>query len=146
MQRYAGKAYHMGRLNVDVDLLKGLEERVDALGIEAGYLWVLGALKQGTVGFFNQKERAYETIEILKPVEIVVCHGNISRKEGEVALHLHLSVADETGAVFGGHLEPGNRVFVAEYCIAEFSGEPLKRMHRPEMNLALWSADDETTK
>ena len=143
MQCYPAKEYHLGRLDVDVDLLEGLEKKVDALGIEAGYLWVLGALKKGAVGFFNQKDRAYQTIEISKPLEIVVCHGNISRKEGALALHLHLSVAEETGAVYGGHLEPGNQVFVAEYCIAEFTGEPLERVHRPEMNLALWPSDGE---
>ncbi len=138
MRSFALRKFHLGRLHEGDDLLSSLTDRASGAGIHSGYVWVLGTLSKAVLGFYNQEEKVYDELRFVQPLEIVTCHGNISNKDGEVALHLHMTVGDEMGQVFGGHVMPENEVVVAEFCIAELEGEPLRREHEPDLNLDLW--------
>ena len=58
----------------------------------------------GVTGYFDTGERRFKSSEITGDLEIVSLAGNINKMNGETYLHLHMSVADESGKVFGGHL------------------------------------------
>lgn len=138
MRTYEMDRFHMGRIEPGGDLLEEIEAILVDRGIRSGYLWVLGAVRSGAVGYFDQQEEKYDRIELNEPMEIVVCQGNISMKGGRPFAHLHVNFSDAEGKTYGGHLVPGNEVFVAEVCIAEFSGVPLEREPIPELGLELW--------
>ena len=138
MRTFNAQKFQMGRIPPGEDLLQSIHEILTNRSIQSGYVWVLGALRNASVGYFDQKTREYETISIDEPVEIILCHGNVSLKEGKPFAHLHLSVGKRNGEMFGGHLETGNEVFVAEVCIAEFDGEAHERLLQPDLDLALW--------
>jgi len=138
VRRFEVHGFHMGRLHEEDDLLAALTEKAAEADIRAGYVWALGTVSRAVLGFYNQEHKEYDELHYEEPLEIVSCHGNISEKAGDVALHLHMTVGDEFGQVYGGHVMPGNRVVVAEFCIAQFSGEPLRREHEEDLNLDLW--------
>ncbi len=141
MRTFEMDRYHMGRLRPGEDLLEGIESLLSEKGIRAGYLWVLGAVRTGAIGFFDQEEQVYRTIEFDEPMEILTCQGNVSMKEGRPFPHAHITFGDSRGRAVGGHLVAGNEVFVAEVCIAEFSGHPLERVDIPELGLQLWRTE-----
>jgi len=109
----------MGKLKVDVDLLKGIEELVRREKIHTGViLSAVGALKKAT--FRNLKvlpsdfkvhthHRLYLDLE--QPMEIVSLTGWIAPLEdGTPELHAHFSastVMGDTVVTLGGHLTPG---------------------------------------
>ncbi len=138
MRTYQLEKLHMGRLVAGDDLLTALTGATEKLKISSGYIWALGTVKRGVLGFFDQDEKEYVELTFDEPLEIVTCHGSISRKGDDTVLHLHMTVGDELGQAYGGHVMPGNEVLVTEFCIAEFDGEPLCRERDEELDLDLW--------
>ena len=128
----------MGRLQSGVDLLNGLTDKVCEVGVRAGYVFALGTLRNAVIGFYDQDRKEYDSLFFDEPLEIVTCQGNISIKDEQVMLHLHISIGDEKGEMYGGHLMEGSEVAVVEFCIAEFSGDPLERNYDEEFKLDLW--------
>jgi len=78
-------------------------------------------------------------VELNRKLEIASCTGNISIKDGETFVHLHIVLAGRDGKAFGGHLMPGTRVFAAEYFIMDLAGKKLHRVKDPYTGLPLWS-------
>ncbi len=109
----------MGKLRMDIDLLKGIEELVKTEGVRTGLILSgVGALKKAT--FRNLKilppdfkiekhHRLY--LELEQPMEIVSLTGWIaSREDGEPEIHAHFSastVMEDKVVTLGGHLTPG---------------------------------------
>jgi predicted DNA-binding protein with PD1-like motif len=109
----------MGKLAMDIDLLKGIEELVQREKIRTGVILSgIGALQKAT--FRNLKimpldlkvekhHRLY--LELEQPMEIVSLTGWIATKEdGEAEIHAHFSastVIDERVVTLGGHLTSG---------------------------------------
>jgi len=71
-------------------------------------------------------------------LEIVSGIGNYSILENEIFLHSHISLIDEGGQTFGGHLESGTIVYSCEYFIQELLGNTLLRTLDEETGLYLW--------
>ncbi len=135
MRSYKIEQFHMGRLVQGEDLLHGLVQRVHAVEILSGYVWAVGTLDCSV--FRSPPGEPQITLD--GPLEIVTCTGNVSQKHSKSVLHLHMGVADRKGRVYGGHVVPGNRVVVLEFCVAEFSGSPLVRERDEKLGLDLWS-------
>ncbi len=128
-----------GSIERGEDLLESLEEIIIKAEIEAGFVQVLGAVKKARMGYFNQSSMEYEIHEFNKPMEILHCMGNISlSQEEKPTLHAHIVLGDNGGNAFGGHLEKGTEVFVAETIIQEYHGKPQQRKKDPESGLTLW--------
>ena len=137
-QYQAGRLF-LGRLTYGEDLLKELSGLCESRNIQMGTLQVIGAVQSACLGFYQQKEKRYQRTTLSSPAEITSCLGNISSKEGKIFIHAHLTLADEQGNVFGGHLMPGTTVFAAEFQIRELQGEILHRGEDAATGLALWS-------
>lgn len=109
----------MGKLKMDIDLLKGIQELAKKEGIRTGVvLSAVGALRKAT--FRNLKllppdlkvqkhHRLY--LELEQPMEIVSLTGWMATKEdGDLELHAHFSastVMEDKVVTLGGHLIPG---------------------------------------
>ena len=133
----AGKVYK-GRLPRGEDLLESMTRFVKELDIEAGHIQVLGAVRNATIGYFNQDTTEYEYIDFNKPMEILHCAGNISLLDGEPMIHAHITLSDEDGKAYGGHLSENTEIYVAEVILKEFVGEPKERFIDEESGLTLW--------
>lgn len=132
------KAVYMGRLPYEGDLLEELTKFVVDKGIRGGQIQVIGAVKKTVVGFYDQEKRQYFTIKIDKPMEILSLIGNISIKDGSPFIHAHITLADENGKSWGGHLMAGTVVFAGEFIIRELEGDDLVRAYDEETGLTLW--------
>ena len=64
----------------------------------------LGATNSFTVGVFNASEKKYYINSFQWDFEIVSLTLSINTMNGEFYSHLHMSCGDDTGKVFGGHL------------------------------------------
>ena len=72
-------------------------------------------------------------------MEILSLIGNISLKDDKPFVHAHITLADQEGRAWGGHLAEGTKVFAGEFVIQEYLTEkPLVRHLDEETGLFLW--------
>ncbi len=128
----------MGRIPYGEDVLDSLTGFVREKGIKKGRLQMIGAVQRAVVGFYDSRSGKYVDIVYDKSMEVLSLTGNISVKDGEPFVHAHVTLGDEQGRSFGGHLMGGTVVFAAEFIIEEFQGEDLERKHDQTTGLALW--------
>jgi predicted DNA-binding protein with PD1-like motif len=74
-------------------------------------------------GLFDPKQRKYFVNAFERDMEIVSLTGNITRRDGEPYLHIHISAADKEGRVVGGHLNEGRVSLTCEAVVKVFDGE-----------------------
>jgi len=142
-ERMMVRQYRLGRqfvarLDHDADLLKYLEEFAARNEIRVGHFAVIGAVKSGAIGFYDQGDKSYRIVRLDRHLEIAGCLGNISLRDGKPAIHAHISLADESGATFSGHLMEGTVVFAGELWATELLGDDLERVPDDLTKLALW--------
>ena len=128
----------MGRLKFGGDLLEELSAVCEQNDIRLGRTEALGAVQKARVGFYNQKDRKYEFLEIDKPLEITSLTGNISLRDGKPVVHAHVTLSDSKGNAFGGHLAPGTIVFACEFIVHSYDGPEYVRDYDEDTGLPLW--------
>jgi hypothetical protein len=128
----------VGRLAHGADLLAELNRISAEAGVRAGRVEAIGAVSRARFGYYDQKRREYGYIECQEPLEILALVGNVSLKDGQVFVHAHVTLADEAGRAFGGHLAEGTTVFAAEYRIEELTGIALHRTPDAATGLTTW--------
>ncbi len=131
----------LASLDHDSEIVASITNLAESLGIEAGAVAAIGALKRAEIGYYDQVTHEYRPMEIDGPVEISSLSGNISIRDGKPFLHAHATLADSEGNVVGGHLSRGT-VFAAEVYLRELLGPPPTRRHDPATDLFLWSDAD----
>lgn len=128
-------------LDHDSEIVVSIANLAEWLGVEAGIVAAIGALKRAEIGYYDQVAHEYRAIEIDHPMEITSLIGNISTRDGKPFLHAHATLADSEGNVRGGHLSSGT-VFAAEVYLRELTGQSPVRRHDPTTDLFLWSETD----
>lgn len=113
---------YMFRVPEDAELVSYLAEFAKERGIRVGIIGAIGALKDCTIGFYDQQEQKYEYIRIEEEVELANLSGNISVKEGHPFVHVHVVLGRRDGSTYSGHLVEA-KVFVAEVLVAELVGD-----------------------
>jgi uncharacterized protein len=119
------------------DLLDGLNRAVADLGLEAATIQVIGALEQARLGFFDQERGEYLPIEA-GHVEISAGLGNVSIRDGQPFVHLHLVVSGRDGGSLGGHAMEGCRAFVVEAYFRRLDGPAPVRTESRGGVLKVW--------
>ncbi len=99
--------------------------------ILAGEVSGIGATNDVTVGLFDTNEKAYHSTTYTGDMEITSLSGNISRMDGEPYLHLHITVADGSNRVIGGHL---NRCVVSVTSEITISVSEMHTLRTPDEN------------
>jgi len=139
---YKIKNFYMGNLPHGKDLLAELTHFCSEKVIQTGILIAIGAVKDATVGYYNQIEKKYQTLYFNKHLEIASLNGNISEKDNKTMVHSHILLTDSEGKAFGGHLMPGTTIFACEFWIFELEGEKLIRGYDEVTGLHLWKMGD----
>jgi len=129
----------MGRLAKGADLLSALEQVCRETGVRLGELTAIGAVGKARVGYYDQERQGYAFEQWDRPLEILSLVGNVSLKDGEPFVHAHVTLADERGRGFGGHLAEGTTVFACEFVLREYLSEKdYVRVPDAHTGLSLW--------
>lgn len=132
----------MGRLNFGGDLLEEITDICQKNNIQLGRVEAIGAVQKVRLAFYNQKTFEYQFFTIDKPLEITKLIGNISLKDGSPFVHAHITLADKTGTVYGGHLTSGTIIYACEFIIESMAGATFERKFDEETHLPLWAVMD----
>lgn len=128
----------LGRLPHGKDLIRTLEGFCVQNSIQTAVFSVIGAVTSATLGSYDQNQQVYVTYKKEEPLEIVNCTGNVSLKDGKVAVHAHAVLADMDGQTIGGHVFSDTVIYAGEMYIRELLGTPPEREYDETTGLPLW--------
>ena len=104
--------------------------------IGLGNISGIGATDKVVLGLFVTKTKEYVSKEYNGDHEITSCLGNVTKKDGDVYLHLHANIVGIDGNVNGGHLT--SAVISATFeGVMEVSGGTVDRFFDEEVGLNL---------
>ncbi|SAK57876.1 DNA-binding protein [Caballeronia hypogeia] len=111
------------RLSPGDDLRAALDHAFRERGLSAAYvLQGIGSLSVARLRYAGRDDAA----ELRGDLEILTLAGTLSQH----GPHLHMSISDADGRVFGGHVAPGCIVrTTAELLVASLAGERYTREH-----------------
>lgn len=93
------------RLDPKDEVIACLTQLVQQEGITLASVSAIGAANDVTMGVFDTDEKKYYTRRCQGEFEISALVGNITRKDEEPYLHLHITIGNpHTGEVYAGHL------------------------------------------
>ena len=130
----------LARFDKGEEILEQLQKVAEAEGILLAEISSLGAVNDFTVGVYNTAEKKYYANHFEGAFEIVSLTGTVSTMNGAYYAHLHRSAGNDTGEVFGGHL---NRALISATCemvIRVIDGQ-IDRYHDEEIGLNLFKLD-----
>jgi predicted DNA-binding protein with PD1-like motif len=127
----------VGKLEPDEDVIDSIIQMIKIHDIKSGLINCIGALKKYTIGYFDFDSKEYLKKTFDEYVELVSCMGNISFKDGEPVVHLHISIGTKDYNISGGHLfQPSIVSITGEVYIFEID-KKLYRVDDPQLNLSL---------
>ncbi|MBR6030207.1 MAG: DNA-binding protein [Clostridia bacterium] len=130
------------RLDRGEEIISALTEVCQREKITFAAISGIGAADQATVGLYNVEEQVYRKTELTGPMEICALTGNASRKDGEVYLHLHITLCDEEMRCRGGHLNACRIAATAEI-VLQVSSLKVERRLDPAVGLNVFLFDEE---
>lgn len=96
--------------------------------IKLASISALGATDDFTIGVYKVDDKSYSEKNFKGIFEILSINGTITTKDGEYYPHLHISVADDKGNGFGGHLIESNISVTCEMVIDIIDGVVGRKM------------------
>ena len=95
----------MLRLDPGEEIVASLTRLMEQEQVQLGSVTAIGAANDVTIGIFSTQEKQYHARRYQGDYEISALVGNVTRKEGEPYLHLHITIGNPvTGEVHAGHL------------------------------------------
>lgn len=127
----------VARIDKGEEILEKIKEIAQKEKIKLASIQAIGAVGEATIGVFKTKEKKYYANELKGDFEIVSLTGTINTMNQEFYSHLHMSVGDEKGNVFGGHL---NKAVVSATCevIIQVIPGMVDRKYEEEIGLNLF--------
>lgn len=92
------------RVDKGSEIISVLKEICKENKITSASVSGIGAIKSVTFGFFNPETKEYKEKTFDEYMEITSLIGNVSQKDGEVYLHLHMNASGKDYKTIGGHL------------------------------------------
>lgn len=92
------------RLNRGEEIISSITDLCKKENIKAASINGIGATQSVEAGFYSFKKKKYCGYCFNQNMEILSLLGNISTKDDEPYLHLHIVVSNDEGEALGGHL------------------------------------------
>ncbi|MBQ8081886.1 MAG: DNA-binding protein [Clostridia bacterium] len=102
----------------------------------------LGAVDHAVVSVYDVPTRAFFKKEFDGPMEISNLCGTVTRKDGEVYIHLHVTVCDRELNAHGGHMNELRVAATCEMTVRTLPGEVGRRLNE-EVGLNTFLFDGE---
>jgi len=113
---------HMLCLEPGEELLSSLKNWAVEKGVKAASFTALGASGKLTLAYFNLETNSYQDKVFDEDFEILGITGNISVKEGEVAVHAHGTFSGADYKVVGGHIKEARISVTCEIALIVYEG------------------------
>ena len=125
------------RIDKGEELMGNLKKACEEHGVRAGLVYGIGATDKAVIGFFDPVEKSYLPMERVGDHEITSLAGNISTIDEKVFPHIHITLADDTFNVVGGHL---NSAIISVTCeiVIEVADGKVERAFDQEKGVNLW--------
>lgn len=140
MRAYQSEDLTLLRLPPGTDIYEGVTSAARELGIRAASVTVIGALRSLEYGYYDQVIQEYAHLTHEGELEIASANGNVSIRDGEPFLHMHIVAGRPDGTTIGGHLF-GGELFVGEVAFHLFRGEAPVREPAEEIGLPMWPTE-----
>lgn len=112
------------RLDPGEEVVDCLTRLVDREDVRLGTVSALGAANDVTIGIFDTAEKKYYSQRYQGQYEISALVGNVTRQEGKLYLHLHITIGNPvTGEVHAGHLSACTISATLELFLQVWEGE-----------------------
>ena len=108
------------RLDKGEEILGCLRTVCAEYGVRAASITGIGAVKGTTIGMYDLETGRYSDQPLPDFMELTNLSGNVSALGGEPYLHVHITLADENGHAFGGHLKEAFIGATAEIFVTVF--------------------------
>lgn len=130
----------VARFDKGEEIVSCLKKVCESQKVNLAYVSAIGAVGDFTVGVFSPENKTYRSNRFEGDYEIVSLTGTVTTKEGEFYAHLHMSAGDESGKVFGGHLNSAKISATCEVVIFIIDGK-VERTFSQEVGLNLFDFD-----
>ena len=126
------------RLDRGEEVISALTELCRKEHITLGSVEAIGAADHAVIGLYDVAQRQYHRQEFNEPMEITSLLGNISQKDGEVYLHLHINLCREDMSVIGGHLNECRISATCEMFVRRLEGAVGRKLDEAVTGLNLY--------
>jgi predicted DNA-binding protein with PD1-like motif len=116
-------SHYVVRVDRGEELVESLKEFCRKSGVKLAMITGIGATDRVKIGLFDVSTKEFHQKELTGPHEITSVLGNITTKNGEPYLHLHINLADAKHHAFGGHLVSARISATFEGVVVELPGE-----------------------
>lgn len=103
----------VARLDPTEEITEQIQIIAEKENIRLASVQALGAVNDLTVGVYHVQEKRYLANHFQGDFEIVSLWGTINTMNEHYYGHFHISVANDQGKVFGGHL---NQAYISATC------------------------------
>ena len=110
------------------DVLASIRAVCNAERVRLAEISALGAADYAEVGVYHLAEKRFLPRTLEGEMEICALTGSVTRRGTELYLHLHGSLADADGNVYGGHVNEIRVSATAEIFIRLLPGEINRRL------------------
>ena len=101
--RRFGNTY-LVRMDVGEEIIEQLKSLCRSENIRLAQVDAIGAVRQAIIGVYNLEEQAYHREDLEGLMEIASLQGSVTRMNGEVYPHLHVTLAGQDNKVHAGHV------------------------------------------
>lgn len=125
------------RIDKGEEVVSSLMKFCTEKGVKLGSIVGIGAADRVTIGLFNTEIKEYHNKQLVGEYEITNLTGNVTTKDGEVYLHLHITLGDENYNAHGGHL---NECWISGTCelVIDTADGEIGRFFDDYSGLNLW--------
>lgn len=113
----------VARIDRGEEILAQIKELALKENIKLAHVSALGATNNFTVGVYKVDEKKYYKNHFVGDFEIVSLTGTINTMNHEFYTHIHMSAGNDSGEVFGGHLNEAVVSATCEMVITIIDGE-----------------------
>ena len=101
--RKFGNTY-LVRMDVGEEIVEQLKALCRDENIRLAQVDAIGAVRQAVIGVYDLEEQAYHREDLEGIMEIAGLQGSVTRMNGEVYPHLHVTLAGQDNRVHAGHV------------------------------------------
>lgn len=113
----------VARIDKGEEILAQIKELALKENIKLAHVSALGATNDFTVGVYRVNEKKYYKNHFVGDFEIVSLTGTINTMNHDFYTHIHMSAGNDSGEVFGGHLNEAIVSATCEMVITIIDGE-----------------------